>query len=182
MPFALILDGRVRELFPDRPELHPSLEVVEVVETIEVGMIRHPNGQFTWPVPNFQERKAEMRGSADAKRNQILGAGYRHNFGGAAGVRTLDTRSEQDIMNWLVLKGIADSMIATGHDADLVQVRDANDRTFFASAQTVSAALVAMSKWRSSVMAHAWGLKDRIGSAASRTALDAIDINAGWPS
>ena len=63
----------------------------------------------------------------------------------------------------------------------MIAIRDANDETFEASANVVSGAMVAMGQWRGAVMAHAWGLKDAIAVAEDQAALDAIDIEAGWP-
>lgn len=59
-----------------------------------------------------------------------------------------------DAINWFGLKGIADSAIAAGQGSTLIAIRDAGDETFEASANVV---------------------------AEDQAALDAIDIEAGWP-
>ncbi|MEC5291957.1 hypothetical protein VSX64_14455 [Aurantimonas sp. C2-6-R+9] len=119
--------------------------------------------------------------AVNAQRDAIIGVGYQHNFGATAGIRTLDQRSEGDAINWLGLKNLADAAIAAGAGADPMEIRDAADETFSASATVVSSALVAMAQWRGAVMSRSWALKDAIAAAADEAALDAIDIEAGWP-
>ena len=182
--FALILNGRVHELFRSRPVLHPDFKIVPVGADVQVGMERLPDGTFAFPPEPAVDLSAVKRvrhSAVNAKRDAVIQSGYQHNFGGAAGIRTLDNRTEGDAINWLGLKGLVDAMIATGRDADMVQIRDANDQTFHASARTVSTALLSMAQWRSGLMAHAWTIKDKIAAASDRAAIDAVDINAGWP-
>ena len=124
---------------------------------------------------------AAMRAAVNARRDEILGAGYQHNFGGSAGVRTLDNRNLSDARNWLILARRVDRMIAAGDGADLVGVRDASNDTFTAAADTVKTALDSMEDWGAAVLAASWALKDAIEAAENGAALDAIDINAGWP-
>lgn len=127
--------------------------------------------------------KASVKLAAvNARRDQILAAGYQHNFGGSAGVRTLDNRSAADAINWLGLKGLVDAKLLADEGADLLSLRDASNETFTASVTTVSAALVGMGVWRASVLATSWAFKDAIAAAEDDAALDAIDIDAGWPS
>ena len=114
-------------------------------------------------------------------RDQLILRGYQHNFGGTAGIRTLVQRGPEDAINWLGLKGVADSLIAAGSGSAPIEIRDASDETFTASATVVSSAMVAMGVWRSTVIAHSWTLKDAIAAAADETALDVVDIEADWP-
>ena len=182
--FALILHGRVHELFRSKPVLHPAFKVVPVGADVQVGMEQLPDGSFAFPPEPSVDLGSLKRGKQDAvnaKRDAVIQSGYQHNFGGAAGIRTLDNRTGDDATNWLWLKGVVDAMIATGRDADMVQMRDANDQTFHASARTVSTALLSMAQWRSKIVAHAWTLKDKIAAASNKAAIDAVDINAGWP-
>lgn len=135
------------------------------------------------PVPSIDlpQRRELRAASVNARRDAIFNAGYQHNFGGSAGIRTLDNRHEQDAINWLGLERIVDRMIAAGQESEPVEIRDAGDDTFTASAQTMSNALFAMAQWRGAVMARSWKLKDEIVAAADEAALDAIDIDTGWP-
>lgn len=123
-----------------------------------------------------------MLSDVNDRRNAKIAGGYQHNFGGTAGTRMLDQRGESDAINWLGLKGIADSMVADGQGAVLLGLRDASNSTFEASATTVAAAILGMGMWRSSIIAHSWTLKDAIADSPDAAALDLIDIDAGWPS
>ena len=183
MAFALIENDIVKEIWSDRPELHPDLNIVDVPEGTRQGAARQPDGSFAQPVyPSPVDAKRRNKLAAvNGRREAIIADGYQHNFGGSVGIRTLDQRGTEDAINWLGLKGIADSAIAAGQGSIMIAIRDANDETFEASANVVYGAMVAMGQWRGAVMAHAWGLKDAIAAAEDQAALDAIDIDAGWP-
>jgi len=127
----------------------------------------------------LRQRKNELLAQVNAKRDSVLTQGYEYDFG-AAGVRTLDNRNEQDAVNWLGLERIVEKMIAAGQGTALVQIRDAGNDTFSAPAQAVSDALFAMAQWRSAVLAQSWQLKDLI-EAAGADDLPTIDIDSGWP-
>ncbi|WP_453971750.1 DUF4376 domain-containing protein [Amorphus sp. MBR-141] len=131
--------------------------------------------------PSLADLKAAKADLVDARRDTVLTGGYQHNFGGSAGVRTLDNRSERDAINWLGLKGLADAMITAGDGDDLLSLRDASNETFTASAATVGASLIGMAVWRASVLAASWTIKDAIAEAEDKAALAEIDIDAGWP-
>ncbi len=153
------------------------------------GMLRVPTAQAEavaaivadLPAIVLERGRADTRRAVNAKRDQVIGGGYQHNFGGTAGIRTLDQRSESDAINWLGLKNLADAAIAAGSGADPMQIRDAGDETFTASANVVASALVSMAQWRGAVMSRSWALKDAIAAAADAAALAAIDIETGWP-
>ena len=187
LPIQEVRDGIVVTLGHER---HPAIPSSSIELTAAQLRQIQGGGRWRWTGSRLEPAvsandlgalKARKRGDVNAKRDALLTGGYRHNFGSSAGVRTLDTRSEQDIMNWLVLKGITDSMIATGNDADMVFLRDAGDQTFAASAQTAAGALMALLRWRTAVLTHSWHLKDQINAASSQAALNAVNIDAGWP-
>ncbi|MCW4114737.1 hypothetical protein NPA31_007145 [Aurantimonas sp. MSK8Z-1] len=133
------------------------------------------------PEPTLDEAKATLSAAVNVERDAIIASGYQHNFGATAGIRTLDTRTEADRINWIGLKSLADYMIADGQGATPIPIRDASNSTFTASATTVSAAMMSLLHWFSAVMAASWSLKDAIAAAEDDDALDAVDIDAGWP-
>ena len=137
-----------------------------------------PPGERLVPI---EDAKAAKAAAVNAKRDAVIAVGYRHNFGGSAGIRTLDQRTEMDAINWLGLKGVADAMIASGNGSEPIGIRDASDETFSSSATVVSSAMVAMGIWRSSVIAHSWVLKDAIAISLDAQHLSQIDLDAGWP-
>lgn len=156
-------------------------DTVEVPDTAEPGWVLS-EGEFVPPSgPGMAELRAAKASAVNAKRDAIIAGGYQHNFGGTAGIRTLDQRSAEDAINWLGLKGVADAMIAGGNGAEPIGIRDAGDETFSSSATVVSSAMVAMGIWRSTVIAHSWVLKDVIAGAENEAAVKAVDVELGWP-
>jgi hypothetical protein len=133
------------------------------------------------PAIVFNAAKADRQAAVNSLRDEAIADGYRHDFDGTAGIRTLDQRSEADAINWLGLSAIADKMVATGSGSSMLGLRDMNNSTFEASATVVAAAMAAMGQWRNAIMARSWELKDEIATAEDQAALDAIDIEADWP-
>lgn len=186
---AIVREGVIAEIlvpvegFP-LDECFPAsvlADTVEVPDTAEPGWVLS-EGEFVPPSgPGLAELQAAKASAVNAKRDAIIAGGYQHNFGGTAGIRTLDQRSAEDAINWLGLKGVADAMIASGNGSEPIGIRDASDETFSSSATVVSSAMVAMGIWRSSVIAHSWVLKDAIAISLDAQHLSQIDLDAGWP-
>jgi hypothetical protein len=169
--------AEVGDFFP------PSLGFEPVAEDVAAGW-RRVGTEMLPPGPleiSLDELKTAKAAAVNIRRDQVIAGGYQHNFGGSAGIRTLDQRTEMDAINWLGLKGIADDAIAAGLGSAPIDIRDAGDQTFQASATVVSGAMVAMGQWRGAIMGHAWALKDAIKAAGDVASLDAIDVDAGWP-
>lgn len=189
MKKAFVVDDVISE-FPTPPEgftlqesLHPDVfaALVDVSVVAEVGWVVRDGAVTSPPGPGIEALKDAASSAVNARRDDVISAGYRHNFGSSTGIRTLDQRGPDDAINWLGLKGIADSAVAAGQGSAPIAIRDANDETFESSANVVSSAMVAMGQWRGAVMSHAWALKDAIREAADETDLETIDIDAGWP-
>ncbi|MBZ8133213.1 hypothetical protein [Afifella sp. IM 167] len=146
---------------------------------VEVGA-PPADGRQKW---NGEEWSAPPATSKDvgAERARRTGLGYRHNFGGSAGIRTLDSRDDSDAINWLGLKNIADRLIADGQGETLLSVRDANDETFQSSAATISAALLSMAEWRGAILAAAWALKDQVKAGTFDGSRADIARDEYWP-
>lgn len=132
------------------------------------------------PYGLFLTRKDALKAAVNAKRDAVIAAGYRHNFGGSAGIRTLDQRDARDETAWLSVKLMAADMVAAGQGASTISIRDASNATFTCSANVAVSAMSAMGVWRSEVSAWSWALKDEI-AAADDEDLATIDINDGWP-
>ena len=132
--------------------------------------------------PSLDRLKAARGAEVNAKSAAILGAGFTHDFGAPAGLRTLDNRGTADQANWMLLRARAERLIASGAGDDPVPIRDAGNETFVVSAGTAANAMQAMEDWGFAVTARGWALKDAIRDAEDAGALAAIDIDAGWPS
>lgn len=125
----------------------------------------------------LDDRKATLLARIDAKRNAEIAAGYQHNFGASAGVRTLDCRTTEDQTNWLALHGLWSAL-----DPEMmVEVIDAGNAVFETSAATGASAILALGQWKSALIVHARNLKNEALGASDDAGLDAIDIDEGWP-
>ncbi|MCQ0986389.1 DUF4376 domain-containing protein [Jiella marina] len=112
-----------------------------------------------------------------ARRNGLIAAGYQHNFGASAGVRTLDCRTTEDQANWLALHGLWSAL----DPETMVEVIDAGNAVFATSAETGAGAILALGQWKSAIVVAARNLKNAVLQAADAGALAAIDLDDGWP-
>lgn len=146
----------------------------------------------TEPARTVEEHQAELRAAVSATLSTALNGGYSHDFGSVdatletgetepAGVRVLQTRDE-DRANWLTSQAAYSAQVAAGNGA----VAGAKFRTADNAIVTLSfadglAVLLALAAWGAEVYDHCWTLKAAIVQAADDAALDAIDIETGWP-
>jgi hypothetical protein len=135
---------------------------------------------FSAPVASFEDAKADLRLSVNALIEAKMSAGYEHDFG-AAGVHRLQTR-ESDRPNWLALAQVASIAAAQGGGSVVISsIRTEGNVTIPVSADEAVAAMLGMQAQLGAVMSHGWGLKDAIEAAGDEVALNAINIEAGWP-
>ena len=90
-------------------------------------------------------------------------------------------RDARDETAWLSVKLMAADMIAAGAGSTTISMRDAANATFSCSATVAASAMSAMGLWRSRVSDWSWALKDEIDGTEHQAALDAVDIDEGWP-
>lgn len=129
------------------------------------------------------ERKEVMRSAVNEKREQVLSSGFSYDFGEPNGVRILQTRDAADKIAWLTSQAAYQAAVISGNGGE----PGATFRTLDNSSITVSYAaglnvLLAMAGWGAQIYGRSWELKDAIASASDNDALDAIDIEIGWPS
>ncbi|ORE87750.1 hypothetical protein [Aurantimonas sp. 22II-16-19i] len=147
---------------------------VEVV-AVPAGVVVTPGE--TMPEMDLAGQKAMLCGGIDTRRDAIIAAGYQHNFGAAAGVRTLDCRTIEDQANWLALHGLWSAM----DPETMVEVIDAGNDVFETSAATGALAVRSLGQWKSALIIHARNLKNAALAAADALALAAIVVDDGWP-
>ncbi len=131
---------------------------------------------------SLAERKAALAVAVDAVWAERTHAGFAYNFGGDIGTKTLQTRDE-DVPRWLALKDSCNDAVAAGQgDAEApLSIRSLDNDNFTVTFNGIATALRAMRVQQYGFLAYSWGLKDAITAAADHAALDAININAGWP-
>lgn len=129
----------------------------------------------------LEDMKAEKRAAINAKLNAVLTGGYVVESGAMAG-KVLQTRNPEDRTNWLISQASYSAAVAGGMGAvEGAQFRTADNSTFTVSFSEGLSVLLAMAAWGAAAMNNSWSLKDAVAAAEDLTALDAIDIDSGWP-
>ncbi len=132
-------------------------------------------------MPMLADLKAAKRDAINAKLDAVLTGGYTVQSGAMAG-KVLQTRNLEDRTNWLVSQASYSAAVAGGHGAvEAAQFRTADNSTFTVSFSEGISILIAMAAWAAAAMNNSWTLKDAVAAAEDQTALDAIDIETGWP-
>ena len=161
-------------------------------ETLALYAIRHPE-----PVEEGEAEREpdvvppdplalDLAKAAKAKAVDVLWeakhtAGYPHDFGGAFGVKVLQTR-ESDQPFWLALAQVSSIMVAQSMgDVSNGSIRTLDNANIPVTASEALAAMLGMQAYLGTILAYSWALKDQVANAADMEALDAIDITAGWP-
>lgn len=136
------------------------------------------------PTQDAGQALAAARGTAlravNARRDGLLAAGFQRNFGGQAGIRTLDMRGADDAAAWQRLKTRATDAIASGSEGAMLEVIDAGDAIFATSADTLDAALTELFAWRDRLQLNARRLKNAVLAAETPEAVAAVAIEDGW--
>lgn len=133
--------------------------------------------------PTLFERKAAMKSAIDVLRDQAFADGFTVvGTGTDLDGHTLQTRDEDDKINWLTSQA-AYSAAAAGGAGDVVDAtfRTMSNDTVVLTYSEGLAVLLAMAAWGKTIMGNSWTLKDAVDAAEDHAALDAIDIGAGWP-
>lgn len=125
-------------------------------------------------------QKAALIGQIGAKAEEIFDTGYTVPSGTLAG-QVLQTRP-QDQNNWNS-SGIAYTAACANGMGDHpgALFRTFSNENFFLTFTEGLMVLLSMETWGSQVDAHEWSLKDAVRKAATQDDLDAIQVNAGWP-
>lgn len=133
------------------------------------------------PATLLASAKAAKRTAVNEKLAAVFGGGFTVPTGTMAG-QILQVRDAEDRTNWLTSQASYSTAVAMGQGAVIgANFRCANNSTHTVSYQEGLTVLLAMAAWGASVMARSWALKDAIAAATSLEALDAIDVEAGWP-
>lgn len=130
---------------------------------------------------SIEARRIRMRAAIDALYEAKTSAGYPHDFGGGHGVKVLQTR-ESDLPYWLALAQTASIQIGLGNGGEPHgAIRTADNTHIPVTASQALAAMLGMQSYLGQFLAASWAIKDEVAAAEDDAALDAIDINDGWP-
>ena len=131
--------------------------------------------------PTLADLKVAKRDAINAKLDAMLTGGYSVETGTMIG-KMLQTRNLEDRTNWLVSQASYSAAVASGMGAVAgAQFRTADNSTFTVSFSEGLSVLLAMAAWGAAAMNNSWTLKDAVAAAEDQAALDAIDVDAGWP-
>ena len=129
----------------------------------------------------LEDRKLAMRSMVTGKREQQTAMGFVYDFGASfGGAHRLDTRPD-DARRWISYRNICDDRIDGGYDTIDLSIRTSTNEDLLVPPAVGKAAMVAMTQREGAILKHSWSVKDQIQTAADHAALDAIDVNAGWP-
>lgn len=131
------------------------------------------------------ERKREMHNQVIVKFESVLTAGYSHDFGAAfGGVHVLDTARIKK-PEWIDYRNACKDMIDAGQGSAVMSVpirtKAEPPVDLLVRANQGMTAMTGMREREGNLILHARQKDDAIRAAADHAALDAIDIDAGWP-
>jgi hypothetical protein len=131
----------------------------------------------------LDERKQDMRNKINERTVEQIEIGYNHDFGaGLGGVHPLDTQRGLAAA-WIDYRNACQERIDAGQGSSVMEVpiRDKNDVDVFVRANQGMTCMQGMRTREGNITLHSRALRDQVRAAADHAALDAIDINAGWP-
>lgn len=126
--------------------------------------------------------KAYLKSNVESTKNNLFQQGYPHDFGGAVGVKYLQTRNDTDRTNWSGVAQAAKYYIDAGQGAATMNPIRTSDNTMVPlNANDSFALMLSLQSYLGQIYTNAWNLKDAIESATTVNDLKAINLNSGWP-
>lgn len=132
-------------------------------------------GLITEPRPDLPEAKRRKRRRVDDERERRIALGFTWQS------IPIDTRDTRDFDNISGLAQMATLLAQQGETDPVMAFRAADDETYMLTPQQVIDLGAATFAHKSSHYAAAWAIKDLVEAAADHAALEAIDIEQGWP-
>ena len=140
------------------------------------------------PVVELQAAKVAQ---VDAERDRRQQLDFAYDFGAtvaiddfgteiAAGVRSLQMRTEPDQRNWMALQGQATAAVLQGSPETVMPMRAEDNWNVQTTAAQVLQATAAMVARNAQLLFFGAALKSQIRAAETAAAIAAIDITAGW--
>lgn len=140
----------------------------------------------------LDERKAALLAAIDAERDRRQQLDVTYDFGeivaiddagneAPAGQKALQMRFEPDQRNWLGLQSQALAAVITGQGEMVMPMRAEDNFNVQTTALQVLGASAAMVARNAAILFFGGQLKTQVRNASTAAALDAININIGWP-
>lgn len=143
----------------------------------------------TWVVVDFNEEeiatltlsvKQQKKQQIDAKRDTLLKGGYHFTHEGQE--LTLQTRDDEDRINWLGILNAATAMIMAGAGDSLTKIRTAENVTITITFSQAQLLMLQTLNYQSSLYGSAWDHKDALELLTALEEVTAYDVESGWPS
>ncbi len=175
--------GDVRAL-DIRSSTHELVSVTPLGEPFAPGAHKWDNDR--WSVADDDSHidglKDARKQAVNAVKDAKFAAGYSHDFGGATGVKTLDTRGVDDRTNWLTAQALYGAQIAAGNgDVAGATIRTADNTDITLTFTNALNVVLALGANGAAIMQRSWALKNAIDAASTVAEVAAIDIESGWP-
>lgn len=145
---------------------------------MQSGAVVEVNVTQVIPLSKLRERKLQ---ALAAKYAAIIAPGVPVVFDGVP--ETLQVRHVGDLVNWLVFRETCKDEVAAGNGAELavLPIR-ATSNTMYQVTNTRGVEITSeVRSWFFIRMAVEWLFKDQIEHASTKAALDAINLEVGWP-
>lgn len=130
----------------------------------------------------LEETKVARCAEVDALRDVHLRAGFAFE---RAGRHVLQTRGEDDRLNWLGVLSGCQALVMGGQGTSSLLIRTEGNDTLSIPAAELMAILLGALNHQSAICAAAWSHKDAINAiteeSGGREAVQAHDITTGWP-
>lgn len=145
-----------------------------VTETVDIEPV-FAGGLLTEPRPDLAEAKRRKRRRVDDERDYRIAQGFIWQS------IPIDTRDTRDFDNIAGLSQMAMLLAQQGETGPVMAFRAADDETYMLTPQQVIELGAATFQHKSSHYVAAWDIKDLVEAAPDHAALEAIDIEQGWP-
>lgn len=134
------------------------------------------------PAVSLEAVRDARLAAVKAKHDALEQGGYRHDFGGAVGIQTLQVRNNTDKTNWLTAQALYSTQVALGNGAVVgATFRTAENNNITMSFSAALTVIQQMAAWGAGLAQVSWGKQDALRAAATLAEAYAVGIETGWP-
>ena len=126
----------------------------------------------------LEEAITRVKSEIDEKRDTLLKSGYHFTFENQ--LLFLQTRDDEDRINWLGVLNAATVMVMSGKGSDLTKIRTGENVTIEIPYSQVQVLMLQTLGYQSSIYEAAWKYKDSLKDMTLEQVLS-YDIESGWP-
>lgn len=144
---------------------------------------------YTWEIVELDEEeiaaltlstKEQKKQQIESKRDTILKAGF--HFTHEEKDLSLQTRDDEDRINWLGVLNASSAMIMAGAGDSPTKIRTAENEIITLTYSQAQLLMLQTLNYQSSVYESAWHHKDALDLLTTLEEVTAYDVESGWPS